>query len=588
MDIYQDGLPQEGQPYHSRKLSANTPPVDASTENLIEVIEVTNNLPYSCIIEIRRSDKIDAVHYAIFDSTNKKLIYRVAPKEDIFPSFSIHDLKTTDKEITLVFWPVVNKIEGKPVYYGPIPVDTKPTLGTYELEADFKLADLKYFQEVKPLIEKYYGKAALPGRVRIQSDTKDVFIPSTNTIHLSPSRNNLIHELLHANRKQLLFASKKYQFHEDTELIEEIFAEGVANQIKDDLAKDGTVHGSTLGYNYDFRIEDNALITQNVQSSWGGIRVLENARYFLGSEAYHKIAIEYFLKTGDAFGKAFNEEYYALMQQGRIDPDREMFLSICEQLMPTIEGINCRQWLANQKLFYCTNIPGKKLFMNLRDYNTDTEWLGVGRIYLYETFDNGSDWVWPKGNQKYASNGKTVTVEVIRMTDGKVFYKEDHVIAGNDLGFGEVKLLFHYKNKSAVLKHFVKSNPTAGRVKVDAGLYEIRLSAGTIQKSYYRILGDNMYKDRDKIILATPLHGQDTTARLIHTNKKGVKTVIAPVPFKDRLCTIDVPFIKDTNCEPGILEIEIDDGFSKRTLQRNIGYGGEYGGHQFWLGELTS
>lgn len=585
-------LPVQQRAYRSRTGLSPTTPLSAPPEKLVQVISVTNNLPYSCIAEIKRSKEVDAVHYAIVAADDKRLIYRVVPENNIIPSFSIYDLDTSDREVMLVVWPVIDGVEGEPVYSGPIALHTGRKLGTYDLEVDLKGEDLALFKKIKPLIEKYYGKAALPGMVKIQPDTHDVYIPDHNVIHLSPSKHNFIHELLHANRKQLLFANKNFHFDETTEILEEFFSEGVSNLIKDELAADtdGLVYGSTLGYNYDFRIEDNALITQNLQSTWGGIRTLENSRYFLGSEAFHKIAMEYQLLTGRFFGKDFNKLYYEHVEKHMMNPDRELFFSLCEHLVPVVEGTPFREWIAKQKLFYCTNIPGEKLFMAIRDYYTSDDWLGVGRINFYETFPNGSDWI--DGDKKYNKNGALVNIQVVRMHDGKVCYQEDQPIGDLQDGFGHIQLYFPTKENTPVLNHFTQYDDIAQRnyavIPVEAGLYEIILTAGTHRKRYYRILGDIMVHHRDQLILATPLHGLNTTAQVTHRTISGKETILDPQPFHNRLCILTAPFIQNKNCEPGFLTIVIDDGFQQTTIQRNIGYGGDYGGHQFWLGELVN
>lgn len=583
-------LPVVHQDIQSRKFKMPKSLLNTPKEVVVKVEKVTNNLPYSCIVEIKRPANIDSIRYAILDSNKEKLLYMVAPEEqDVLPSFSIHDLATNDKEVTFVVWPVVNGVEGTPTFHKHIRLDTKPKLGTYDLEVDLKGADQLQFQKIKPLLEKYYGKAALPGKVKIQAAASDFYLPATNVIHLSPTKDNFIHELIHASRKQLLFATKNYQFNEQTELIEEFFAEGVANLIKDELSTDGLVYGSTLGYNYDFRIEDNALITQNVQSSTGGINVLELARYYLGSEAFHKMALEYEMKTGRFFAKDFNQRYYAILEQGKVDPDREMFFSICELLLPMIEGISCRQWMADQKLFYCMNIPGDKIFMDMQDYHTTTEWAGIARIYLYETFQNGNDWV--HGKKKYKKNGKQVHIKVTRMHDGKEVYNGKPVITGPDNGFGEIKLYFYHKKDSSVMKHFETYNKANNfsyeTIDVKSGLYEIQLTNGATVKRYHRILGGIMDKAKGKLVFATPLSGHNTTVTITHTNKQGKVTKLAPQPFKKRLCVVNAPFIVNKNCEPGILDIQVDNGFTTHNFKRNIGYGGTYGGHQFWLGELS-
>ena len=75
----------------------------------------------------------------------------------------------------------------------------------------------------------------MPGSVKVEEAPSDIYLPSSNTIKLSADRRNLIHELIHANRKQLLFANNKFKFSQETEMMEEFFAEGVANMVKDEL-----------------------------------------------------------------------------------------------------------------------------------------------------------------------------------------------------------------------------------------------------------------------------------------------------------------------------------------------------------------
>ena len=143
-----------------------------------------------------------------------------------------------------------------------------------------------------------------------------------------------------------------------------------------------------------------------------------------------------------------------------------------------------------------------------------------------------------------------------------------------------------------MIKHF-EHQDKANRysyesVQVKTGLYEIELTNGYTVKRYYRIMGSIMDKAKDKLLIGTPLSGSNTTVTISHTNKKRKVTKLEPQPFKNRLCVVEAPFITDKNCEQGLLNIQVDNGYSKHSFQRNIGYGGTYGGHQFWLGELSS
>lgn len=568
--------------------------LDDPRKNL-RIKRVVNNLPFSCVIELFPLEGIDRIYYAALDSNNKRLFYKSAYPTTILSGFTSYDLDTAEKEFTIVVWPVIGTEVGNPTYFGPLSIHAPFYLGAYDLEVEFiKQSDITLFKQLKPLLEKHYGQAALPGIVHIEEANHDVYLPSLNTIKLSPDRRNIVHELVHASRKQLLFANKKFKFDEETELIEEFFAEGVNNMVKDELNLEkndylakGAVYGSTIGYNYDYRITDPSLITQNLQSSWGGILTLENSRYFLASEAFHKIAIEYAIKTGKYFAKEFNRIYYDIVQQELTDPDKELFFSICEQLMPTIENLPTRQWLIHQKLFNAAVEPGEKIFMDINDYYIHNEWLGITAINLYHTFENGSDWL--HGKRRYSSNGQSVKIELVNISTGTIEYSQEHLIPQYQNGFGAIKLYFHHLDNSPGVVHFQKQdvarNTNSFSIKVNSGLYGIHLTSANTSRSYYRLMGECMHKGRGKIMIANPFLSSDRgLIQLLHYDRQGNKTKIKPVPMKNQLCMIDVPFIQNKNCTPGILQIQANAGGFQQNFQRNIGYGGTYGGHQFLVG----
>ena len=101
---------------------------------------------------------------------------------------------------------------------------------------------------------------------------------------------------------------------------------------------------------------------------------------------------------------------------------------------------------------------------------------------------------------------------------------------------------------------------------------------------YYRLLGECLFENKDKITVAnladTPTNA---TVQIAHYSKAGKRTWVEAQSFDNQIASIDVPFIKDKNCEPGVLQIIYDDGVRQQTFQRNIGYGGTYGGHQFLI-----
>ncbi len=608
----QKGIPIPKPPRHLRINQATR---SRSMTQEIRVVNVINNLPYGCIVEVEVSSDVDRVYYAVQENRdlNKRLFYQwdyvpnnattTASGTKIFrlPAFSAHTFYSTQQELWFMCRPFHHTTDGEdilgaPVFYFPIQNHRTQQLGGYDFEVDFEGADATLFQQVKPLIEKHFGKAALPGKVKVVHTDHDVYIPSTNTIFLSADKRNLIHELLHANRKHLLFASEAFRFNEKTELIEEAFAEGISNMIKDELnkqpnnhLKEGAVYGSTLGYNYDFRIQDRALITQNLQSTWGGILTLETSRYFLGSEAFHKIALEYYMREGKYFGKEYNTIYYDTIERTQINPDKELFYSICEQLMPTIEQKPCREWLDQQLVFNCEIVPGEKIFMNLTDYPLFDQWIGICQINLYETFRNGSDWEY--GVRRYRKNASPVKIKVTHMPSGREFFNSTIRIPMYEGGFGTIKLFFHHRPIENGLDFFLQQdddlNVAYETIPVTSGLFKFELSTKRITKTYYRLLGDCMFENRDQILIGCPKRDdRHRTVQLVHENKQGQKTYLGTQRFSNQFCAYEVPFIKDDNCEPGILEITVKENGQTRMLQRNIGYGNEQGGHQFWLHEL--
>lgn len=560
----------------------------------ITIKKVINSLPYSCVVEIEPPAGIDWVYYAVVDSKNKRLFFQSEyPTKTTLSAFSIHKLSTKETELRFVCWPVINDKMGTPTYH-PLSVNQIKQLGIYDLEVNFeKEADINLFRQAKPLLEKHYGKAALPGAIQVEEATRDIYLPSSNVIKLSADRRNIIHELVHTCRKQVLFANKKYVFNEETEMIEEFFAEGVSNMIKDELnlspnnyLKEGAVYGSIFGYNYDFRIKDACLRTQDLQSTCGGIITLENARYYLASEAFHKIALEYFIRTGKYFAKEFNDIYYAFIQKDRQDPSKDLFFAICKRLTPTVERLPTQQWLEQQGLFDCEFRPGEKIAMDIDDYWTHNEWIGITKLNLYTTFANGSDWVCDK--HKYNQNGEQIRLELVDIPTGDLIYSGFHEIPHYENGFGSVKLYFNYIDDSPTTLHFWKqdqqSNITSAAIKVPSGLYKIVLTSMKAKTIYYRLLGECLFEGKDKIIVAnlatTP---PNATVQIAHYSRTGERTWVDAQTFENQIAIIDVPFIKDKNCEPGVLQIIYDDGVKQQTFQRNIGYGGTHGGHQFLI-----
>jgi len=165
----------------------------------------------------------------------------------------------------------------------------------------------------------------------------------------------------------------------------------------------------------------------------------------------------------------------------------------------------------------------------------------------------------------------------------------DHAIPQYQSGFGAIKLYFCYKDDSPGVEHFqrqdVERNITSSIIKVKSGLYGIHLTSENASRSYYRMMGECMYEGRSKILIANPYFNKDSThIQLVHHDRTGKKTLIKAQPMKDQMCAIENPLVKNKNCEPGILQIQVNAGGIQQNFQRNIGYGGTHGGQQFLIG----
>ena len=181
-------------------------------------------------------------------------------------------------------------------------------------------------------------------------------------------------------------------------------------------------------------------------------------------------------------------------------------------------------------------------------------------------------------------------MELINIGSGQIEYSHEHEIPNYQNGFGAIKLYFHHEPNSAGVAHFqrqdVERNIASFAIKVNSGLYGIHLTSENASRSYYRMMGECMMTNKSKIMIANPYQCcENVSIRLVHHNRAGKKTAVPSQAMIKQMCAIEVPFIKDTNCEPGILQIQVNAGGILQNFQRNIGYGGTYGGHQFLIGE---
>lgn len=601
-------------------------------EQIIRIVHIENNLPYSCIVEIDFDENadFDRIYYAALGRNNLRLFYKSDVKRKTIQHFSIQDFSEMSDIIQLYVWPVKGEGVNRIIYDPTISKDWLNAnritqVGGYPFELEGMENISRYYERIIENIRTIYGDAALPGKVKITDGNYDIFFPSINTIQLAENPKNTVHELVHAHGKQLLFATKGGHYNETTELLEEFFTEGVANEVHNKLQKlfnpnSSVVFGSILGYNYDFRIEEISLGTQNLQSSQGGIQFLETARYYMLSAAFEKVSIAYSLHAPYPrhFAKEFRKLFHKhIMETKQTDSSRELFGKIVSdvftesnpEIITDIEGLPAEQWFLNQgNLFTCEIVEGPKIYMDFRDYLTGSEWIGIARFWLYDTFENGSDWAY--GDKRYSRNGQTILIS-IRDHKGNNVHSQKYIIPNFENGFGYVKIYFKYTKQSEAIKHFNKQDQESGieshiidLKSNNGGLYSISVQTMTenvidwkVIKRYYRIMGRLMFDKKDHFIFANPskkikaLHYQ-------HWERVGNESEQGKVSwhyFEDGICVVKNPFIKGRNTIPGELDIyyleqkemaakeTTDYKLEEKATYRNIGYGNDFGGQQFLL-----
>jgi len=565
------------------------------------ICDITNNLPYSCIIELDIPENVNTIYYAAQTKDHKHFFKAaiVKPGKHKLSSFSVHDFDEPVKNFTFKVWGLHDgTVETNPstMYLGYPSANTE--IGNYDLQLKGLDRDDTHLisTEILPILYKHYGKSALPSITTVEYADRDVYIPSKDQIILSPSKHNLIHELLHCSRKQLLFSSKDYRFNDTNEIIEESFAEGIANSIKDEMFQDKPeiVYGSTMGYNYDFRIQDESLASTCLQSTRGGILNLELARYYLGSEAYAKLAMSYWKKTKKYLGRDFNKEYYNRVKNAGINPTREMFIDIMSDLVTNVEDEPINQWLDRNPIFRAKFFPGNKIFMSIQDYYIHKSYLAIMSINVYETFPNGSDWAY--GDERYSKNGDKIHMEIEDL-EGNILSSKSYVVPEYPNGFGTVKIYCYgsqtdesMKQINRSLDHLVEQDVTFSQIShivpIDYdGLCKINIYYKELVKTYYRIIGNIMDRGKDAIIVATPNIADGNhlgcSWESVNYNRDEGKSFIFPNKIIKNGCCILTNHLSDNfrNSSPGILTIV---GESERYT-RNIGYGGRYGGHQILL-----
>ncbi len=596
-----------------------------------KIVEVQNNLPYSCIVRFELKDpmSVDWVYYAVTSVMDGEAVLKLS-KKYIFQALGKHErstisfavdalpLKEGEKEIVLSLWSMKDNKNGT-VVQQKLKTNNVQKLGKYDTRFSFKkdsgfapeqiAAYQEKFRFLLPLVEKVYGKSALPATIEIgRTQRIELYVPSRNTLSLKDETENLVHEWIHAQRKQLLFAcDKNWCYDENTEMMEEMFAMGASVEVIH-LAmqsEEGKVffppnkrHNSILGWDYDFRINKN-LITTNLQSSQGGME-LDLERYQLVQVAYEKLNVAYQQAHQGYFSHTFNTVYYALLEQDQnLRPTKELFYQIIEQLLPKVEGLPARKWLDQQELFDCRILKGVKTWMYAYNYFLHSEYICNLKFYLYETFENGSEWA--QGKKLHSLNKEKLQIKITNLSSGTTHFNSTlpltpSVNPPDYQNFSSVRINLTTKEVLAdsYLIQLAKYNydydnriQTINLSIQESGLYQIEIHNAThnVTQKYYRILGNTVQENRGCLFIAFP-HLKKGRVSIRHSRMEGV----IEGAFDNYLYIVKAGFCGMTDevrnirhSLPGTVYIDLKDE-AGRVLQqfvRNIDLGNQDGSYMF-------
>jgi hypothetical protein len=210
----------------------------------------------------------------------------------------------------------------------------------------------------------------------------------------------LTHELVHAFRgRRVLTRTIAGRVLPELLGFEEGFAEAVADLALNEYVRRRCPGGdcpggllpsrsfwtSSLEWTYDFA-NDASLRTGNLWSDGGGTGKARE-RYQMAAAAILRLEV-----AAPGFSRRFNQAYYArLRSEQGFEPSREAVLEILESLLPEIDGLPARAWVARQHVLQGPPAAGA------RDWIVDeTPGSGVGAsshllLHFVETFADGWD-----------------------------------------------------------------------------------------------------------------------------------------------------------------------------------------------------
>ena len=260
----------------------------------------------------------------------------------------------------------------------------------------------------------FMGPPANSTQVTLQYDLRyygtNAYSPIDNTIYMSPNYNYrlLVHEFVHAWFDDYgLSANESWNYVNTTAPINEAFAEGIAREIMNIMAKKYPSldlyekWDSEMLWAYEEK-NDTYLICQELWSAGNNDAPgIAWDRYMMGAAAIHKMVQE-----NPDFIKNFVAEYFKrIREDSSFRPTRATLFDVIKTVLPTIEGVPAMEWLDRQQIFKCEISIGKKIY---RFWDRNEENFIEDRVYYLDTDPSGND-NWDGYNYTTTTQGKNGT-----------------------------------------------------------------------------------------------------------------------------------------------------------------------------------
>ncbi|MFQ6102970.1 MAG: hypothetical protein ACE5OP_01615 [Candidatus Glassbacteria bacterium] len=314
-------------------------------------------------------------------------------------------------------------------------------------------------------------------------------------------------------------------------------------------------------------------------------------RYEIGAAALLKMLKDYPYLAGD-----FNREYYMRLNADHdLTPSRDLMVEIIQSVAPKIEGVEAADWINRQRIFDCTILKGRKIFVKTQHYPGWEEYLIFQSIFYYETFDNGSEWAYwdsTSGDWVYHNLNGSVGSGVLYDSNGDILWEKSLLIEPTQnppdyYGFGSD--LIHLSTDDDT-SPWPGGDPDDFILNLnDLGLYRLELSFETENTEVIRVMGDPLrYTSGVFGAVLNSAGGQIYLNHEDYPEEPPIPLVRGAFHGERAWASIDNPNTGYKDSSPGrVFVIYRDENGNTFKDQRNIDLGSWNGNQLFLFDTLT-